>query len=71
MIEISTTAEAIDKLGGIAEVARFLKREYNVVSNWRVQGHFPKGTFLILNAALNERGYSAPASLWRMPEAVQ
>lgn len=66
MVKLSTAAEVIDNLGGIAEVARLTRRTYNAVSNWRVLGSFPANTFLVLNAALKERGYTASPSLWRM-----
>lgn len=68
MIELSTTTEVFEALGGIAEVARLTRRKYNAASNWHVAGSFPSNTLMALTEALKERGYTAPASLWRMRE---
>jgi hypothetical protein len=69
MHELSTSADVIEKLGGIAEVAKLTGRKYNAVFNWRVLGSFPASTFLLLNAALADRGLTASPTLWRMVAA--
>ncbi len=71
---LDTTAQVIDALGGIAEVAKLTGRNYDAVEKWRnARGVFPPSTFLVMTKALQQRGASAPLSLWRManPDAAQ
>lgn len=71
MTELSTTAEVIDKLGGVGPVADLTGRKYNAAWNWTTFEHFPPDTYVVMKDALAERGFSAPPSLWRMvPERV-
>lgn len=66
--ELQTVREIIDALGGAGEIARLTDRETNHVVNWRNEGRFPAKTFLVITAALKERGHSAPIALWGMIE---
>ena len=70
MQTLSHTGQVIDALGGTAKVAKITSRKPQAVSNWRSREAFPPETFLILTAALRDKGLSAPSSLWRMPEAA-
>lgn len=66
---LQTTAEVIDTLGGIAEVAKLTARNYDAVEKWRnARDVFPPSTFLIMTKALARHGATAPMSLWRMME---
>lgn len=71
MHELTTTADVVETLGGIAEVAKLTGRKYNAVSNWKAFGSFPADTYIAMTSALAERGCSAPHYLWRMVEPVQ
>lgn len=65
---LETTAEVIEAVGGPAKAAEITDRKYKAVWNWTREKTFPPNTYLSLNAALREKGKSAPASLWRMDE---
>jgi hypothetical protein len=67
--ELCTTAEVVDALGGVQEVARITGRKYGAAWNWLKFQTFPSDTFLVLTAALRAKGKSAPASLWGMVES--
>ena len=63
--ELATASAVIDALGGTAAVMRLVDgRTMGRVSNWRATGRLAPETFLILSAALAERGLSAPSALW-------
>ena len=66
---LTTTAAVMDELGGTEAVARLTGRNYKAAFAWRAFTAFPANTFLVLNAALKERGHTAPLSLWRMASA--
>jgi hypothetical protein len=66
--KLSTAAEVIDVLGGTAATARIAGRKAQHVTNWRASGKLPANTFLVLSAALRERGKEAPPSLWGITE---
>lgn len=68
MRELQTVDEVIDQLGGTAATARLTARKDQHVSNWRAAKRLPADTFLILRAALAERGLTAPARLWGIRE---
>lgn len=69
--ELTTTSEVVKALGGLQKVAELTGRgRTNVVWNWTATTHFPPDTFLVMQAALERQGKSAPASLWRMIEPV-
>lgn len=73
--ELTTTAEVIDALGGVSEVAKLTGRSYGAAFNWRGFVRFPADTFVVMQAALKAIGCSAPISLWGMvparPEEVR
>ncbi len=66
--ELTTTSEVMHALGGTHAVAEMTGRKYNAAAHWANFKAFPANTFLIMSAALAERGLSAPASLWGMNE---
>lgn len=67
--ELTTTAEVMEALGGIAPVAELTGRKYGAACNWKGFAKFPADTFVVLQDALRERGLTAPASLWGMVPA--
>jgi ABC-type hemin transport system substrate-binding protein len=64
--ELSTTEEVILALGGVRAVAELTGRKYTAACNWANFQTFPPDTFVVMKAALTDRGYAAPNSLWRM-----
>lgn len=66
--ELTTTAEVMAALGGIAPVAALTGRKYGAAFNWKGFPKFPADTFVVMQAALRAAGYSAPDSLWGMVE---
>lgn len=65
---LTTTAEVMDKLGGIGSVAALTGRNYNAAANWKAFNSFPADTFLAMTKALADKGHEAPPSLWRQVE---
>jgi len=65
---LQTTAEVIEAVGGPAKAAEITDRNYKAVWNWTKSEAFPPNTYLLLNAALREKGFTAPPRLWRMEE---
>ena len=70
-LKLTTTEQVIYALGGTRAVADMTGRKYNAAHNWLGFDHFPPNTFLLMQAALEERGLTAPASLWKMMEPSQ
>ena len=68
---LSTTAEVMDRLGGVAAVAALTGRKYSAAHNWKSFETFPSNTFLVMQQALRERGFEAPAALWGMVERAE
>jgi secreted protein with Ig-like and vWFA domain len=68
-MELRTTREVVDALGGIQAVADLTGRNYDAASNWPRFKTFPADTYLVMTRALTEQGKTAPASLWRMVSA--
>ena len=66
---LTTTVAVIDALGGTKTVAQLTGREYGAAHNWKSFETFPPDTFLVMTKELEQRGKSAPASLWRMVPA--
>ena len=66
---LTTTNQVIDALGGVEAIASLTGRSYDAAWNWTRSDTFPANTFLVVTAALKERGLEAPPSLWRMVEA--
>ena len=65
-VELTTTTEVVDALGGISAVAALTGSKYTAVHNWRVGPRFPARTYLAISAALAAREMAAPATLWGM-----
>lgn len=72
MIELCTTVEVLDELGGNGPVAELTASTTKAVSNWRSFETFPSNTYVAMIEALRARGKTAPASLWgmKMPAEV-
>jgi hypothetical protein len=66
MAELKTTVAVMEALGGTDAVAQLTGRKYSAAFNWRGFDTFPPDTFLVLTDALEAKGHSAPAHLWRM-----
>jgi hypothetical protein len=70
-MELTTTREVIQKLGGVRAVAELTRREYDTALKWNTQKSFPSNTYIVMTTALRDQGFSAPLSLWRMAPADQ
>lgn len=73
---LTTTVAVMDVLGGTERgknqiIAKLTGRTHKAVHNWRNAETFPSDVYLVMTTALAEKGYSAPASLWRMAETPQ
>jgi hypothetical protein len=66
MVELTTAAAVFDALNGVRSVAELTGRNYDAAYNWKRFGQFPSDTFVVMQAALADRGMTAPPSLWRM-----
>ena len=65
---LQTVEEVITELGGFQAVAEMTGKEsISAVPTWKWRKRFPAKTFTILQAALQQRGLSAPNELWGMP----
>lgn len=62
---LDTTKAVIDALGGTKAVAELTGRKYTAAHNWR-SSRFPANTYRAITIALEEKGLSAPPSLWGM-----
>jgi hypothetical protein len=73
MTKLLTTDDVIRALGGGSALGRLVGRTPQSVNHWRgaERGKFPAWTFLIIQAALRERGLKAPATLWGVEEPSQ
>ena len=69
-LKIRNADDVIDALGGTVEVARRLDVDPRSVSNWRVRG-LPPGTYHAFTMLLDQKGISAPPSLWRQREIAK
>ena len=68
MKELSTVEEVISELGGLDAVKVLTRAEGDsVVPMWKNRKRFPAKTYTVLKPALEERGLTAPNSLWGMP----
>lgn len=65
---LKTAGEVIDALGGTQATANLTGRKAQHVTNWRASGRLPASTFLVLSKELEERGKSAPPSVWGIAE---
>lgn len=65
--ELTNIDDVIRALGGLKEVAELTgRRSGSAVPMWRQRGAFPSNTYAVMIVALQERGKTAPASLWGM-----
>lgn len=65
MIELRTTEEVINALGGNPGVVALIGAKHgSAVSNWKRLGKFPAKTYKIMKDALHERSLDAPDELW-------
>lgn len=69
MKRLRTAQQVIDRLGGLNRIAEMTATDLKSAYNWPRFEAFPSSTYVVMNRALNRRGYTAPASLWgmRMP----
>lgn len=67
MTHLETTDAVIRALGGLTATGQIVgNRKPQVVYLWRKRNKFPADTYLILNAALEQKGHTAPLTLWGM-----
>lgn len=66
--KLTTTKQVIDALGGFHAVAELTGSNPKAAENWKRFDTFPSKHFLVMSAALERQGKSAPASLWGMTE---
>lgn len=64
--QLNTAEQVFDALGGNSGVGDLMVARPNTVSMWRAAGSFPPKTYDAMTRALNAKGKTAPASLWRM-----
>jgi hypothetical protein len=64
MDQLSTTIAVIEALGGTSAVAALTGRTYPAAFNWRSAETFPSNTYVKMTNALEDKGMSAPPSLW-------
>jgi hypothetical protein len=69
-LKLRSAADVIDLLGGEIELARRLKVGRSAVANWRLRG-LPPDTYHALTILLDQKGVSAPPSLWRQREIAK
>jgi hypothetical protein len=70
MINLNTTEDVIDVLGGLAELSTLTGTSVNGVYNWRTENKFPADTYLLIQGELKLRNLIAPDHLWPMRKAV-
>jgi len=73
-ILLNSTADVMDKLGGIGATGAMFGLSYRAAHNWKQAGKFPARTYREISAALHARGFSASVELWdwaRHPEVTE
>lgn len=70
---LSTIEQVISELGGkdaVAELTKHTRRakrtSASTVPMWMNRKAFPPKTYAVMKAALRQRGFDAPDSLWKM-----
>jgi len=61
---LATVNTVLRALGGARNVARLTGAGHTSICNWRADERFPARYFLVMNTALEARGYTARHSLW-------
>lgn len=61
---LDTADQVLEFLGGTSEVGRLTRRAPSNVSNWRIAGKFPPGTFFVMWRALRAKDGGASPDLW-------
>jgi hypothetical protein len=56
----------VDALGGVAEVMVLTGMSNKSVWSWQADNSFPPRFYFVMTEELGRRGYTAPATLWRM-----
>jgi hypothetical protein len=65
MIELLTTKDVIDALGGISGISELTGSNAKAIYMWRATA-FPWKMYPIITGALRDRGMTAPVSLFGM-----
>ena len=63
-MELNTTKEVMQALGGTHAVKDLTGRSYSAAHNWWTKPKFPANTYKTMTDALAEKGLSAPDQLW-------
>jgi hypothetical protein len=71
LISLDTTTAVIEAVGGTSQAAGLTRRSYTAAFNWHAQHTFPSNTYVVLQTALAQRGYTALPSLWGMTVAAE
>lgn len=71
MRELRTAHEVVETLGGPAATGKLTGVSPQAAWNWKQTNKLPTDTFLVIRAALETKGATAPASLWGMKEPEQ
>lgn len=70
MKSLNTPSKVILALGGISAVAKITNRGYHAAANWGTWTNaFPPDTYVAMTTELGNRGFIAPAALWKMVPA--
>lgn len=65
--KLTSIDDVIRALGGLKQVADLTgRRSPSAVPMWKQRGAFPSNTYAVMIEALQERGKTAPATLWGM-----
>lgn len=69
-LEVLETVEDVMKaLGKPRDVKRLTRAaNYQTMHNWKDRKVFPSNLFKVMSEALEERGYTAPSTLWQQVE---
>lgn len=63
---LRTKIEVMRELGGLGPVSALTGSSRKNTENWSRAAHFPSRYFLVMSAALLQRGLRAPPQLWGM-----
>lgn len=63
---LTTSDQVLDALGGLPGVQELTGAKYKTVHFWKQSASFPSRFYVVMTAALNERGLSADPALWDM-----